>query len=546
MLKKRGIRALIITLLVALSASCFSLMFANLVSVFSSTKNAELPSATGAYSFDDIPFDQDGDGADSEDDIKNRLQTFRNSVYSNYSIFTIGSQGAWITFSMVACGYDAYYNGVIIENALNFDGKTVELTSDIKLTENHEYYNRYGWGSIYEFAGTFDGKGFTIENTALSSGTEVKVDGSDYHVLGLFGINSGEISNVRLLNTEVYIDSSDADSRAGTIVGYNDNTGWIRSCIVENVKFLSARFKSNCEVGSIAGINKGTIKNIIVDGKYEIGGKDGNGILNQDGMYACWHCADGSEPTNSLFIANVSTFGDYTEECKTPSETEPDVIKSNYQTADKASEGLANKGVISDSCGAGGKAWYQYNSGCGYNGDTSLTVYLRAFITWKTYSFSSNNASYGTVSHSSVTAPTGYHSVTNSGNNKVVYGTTVTPTAKDNCKFSNWSGNEESGFVANFEQSLITLTFSAIEGTKVNGNIIKEPITYTLNPGISVSVTRSADGSKLTYTFNSTSIVYTLIDAGNYFTTGNTTEYCSSEKTFTPTFAPKKFGIEFK
>ena len=49
MLKKRGIRALIITLLVALSASCFSLMFANIMSVLK-VEEPEKPKAS-SYSW---------------------------------------------------------------------------------------------------------------------------------------------------------------------------------------------------------------------------------------------------------------------------------------------------------------------------------------------------------------------------------------------------------------------------------------------------------------------------------------------------------------
>ena len=43
MTKNRGIKALIITLLIALSTSCFSLMFVNLVGVFTPAQNEHPP-----------------------------------------------------------------------------------------------------------------------------------------------------------------------------------------------------------------------------------------------------------------------------------------------------------------------------------------------------------------------------------------------------------------------------------------------------------------------------------------------------------------------
>lgn len=107
---------------------------------------------------------------------------------------------------------------------------------------------------ITAFGGELDGRGYSINNL------EIKQPQSDY--VGLVSNNSGTIENITLNNSSIA-----GNTYVGSIAGIN--TGTIRNINSD------AQIKALDYVGSIAGENKGTILDVIYTGEIE---SDGNNI----------------------------------------------------------------------------------------------------------------------------------------------------------------------------------------------------------------------------------------------------------------------------
>ncbi|MBP1543428.1 MAG: hypothetical protein J6A16_04970 [Oscillospiraceae bacterium] len=138
----------------------------------------------------------------------------------------------------------------LVNDGNSFNGRTVRLGCDIRL--NSGSFNEYGaydgdkssanyWTPIGRersyFSGTFDGNGYTVSGLYIST--------AEGHV-GLFGYNTGTISNVNVVDGSVR-----GGRRTAAVCGYN-RMGVIEGCY------------SDCYVyatwwgGGICGVNSGT------------------------------------------------------------------------------------------------------------------------------------------------------------------------------------------------------------------------------------------------------------------------------------------------
>lgn len=109
-----------------------------------------------------------------------------------------------------------------VYNGTDFSGDYFELGKDIILSGSWEPIGYYVYG--VQFAGTFDGKGFTISN--LTIGSDSGYDGSYSHA-GLFG-QVASSATIKNLNVSVNIYSSVSSSDVGALAGYS--AGKIINC----------------------------------------------------------------------------------------------------------------------------------------------------------------------------------------------------------------------------------------------------------------------------------------------------------------------------
>ncbi|WP_407444929.1 InlB B-repeat-containing protein, partial [Fibrobacter sp.] len=204
------------------------------------------------------------------------LKTFASYVNSGYRVNgkTNGS-----TYP-----YAAGVN-VVLTQDINCSG-TTGMTPIGTSTTNNKYY----------FTGTFDGQGYTISNLSIST---------DNKYVGLFGyVDGAEIKDVFINSSSIKGTGSDAESNkvdttkyyySGAIVGYL-KSGTVTGCATENTtvdggnhnyqawasggivgrneggtiemcSVTGGNVNGRTDVGGIAGINKGTIKNCLASAK---------------------------------------------------------------------------------------------------------------------------------------------------------------------------------------------------------------------------------------------------------------------------------------
>ena len=142
----------------------------------------------------------------------------------------------------------AYLAQQVNENNETYTGVFFELSGDIDLGGrewtpiSHSGHDKNGSpNKVTDFAGTFDGKGWTISNLTISTDRN----------LGLFGYSSGTIKNLYLDNVNI-----DSDFGIGAICA--NNSGTIEACGV-----LSGTLKivgnNGGSIGGICEDNSGTI-----------------------------------------------------------------------------------------------------------------------------------------------------------------------------------------------------------------------------------------------------------------------------------------------
>ncbi len=137
----------------------------------------------------------------------------------------------------------------LVNGGNNFEGKTVNLLSDIDL--NNKSWTPIGYDKTTSFKGTFNGGNHTVNGIA-------PVMHADSQVLGLFGDNSGVINDVIVSGTVSYSGDAIASVTIGGVVGMNRGT--IKGCrnyaSVTGVNTMSTGSTISLYIGGVAGYHR--------------------------------------------------------------------------------------------------------------------------------------------------------------------------------------------------------------------------------------------------------------------------------------------------
>ena len=437
MVKTRGVKILIVVLLSIFSIASFSLAATGII--YEINQKQTKPDAA-TYNL--------GNGIISTQDD-----------YDKYETYTIGS-------------LDGLYNfRDSIRNDFDFSGKNITLTNDINCNGSEIYIGEESSQYNDSFGGIFNGNGYTISNVSIDNSELLESKkGFFLHV------RSGAIiKNTKFKDFYYYIPTTTQEEPTYTGIVAYQNYGTIQNCIVTNCKFISDRYKTNCNVAAVAGENYGTVENCLVDGSYSIGGK-GKNIGNDDGLMSYYFVAKGNQAINSIFIASVNIVKNDKNDGKYVDA--PDVNDSmggsNYSSAADAYDSMSSN-IASKTGGDSGTSWYKYSVNTrGFNNSKTYCVYLRSFISWTTYTFAvTPNASgyitIGGVTKSQLIVPSNYDLVIESGNKLTIDLQDVKAEANEGYEFEKWtkSGNT---YTANFIVASVKLSFQEYDIEEQNSD----------------------------------------------------------------------------
>ncbi len=154
-----------------------------------------------------------------------------------------------------------------------------ELVSDIDGSDTINWNNGEGFKPIgtesAPFVGKFNGNGYRIIG--------IYINRTSTNDVGLFGISSGEISNVRLERCSI-----SGYNRVGGLVG--NNSGRITGCDVGGL--IEGKSRVGGITGNNSGIISGSTANIAVFGEGDdigglVGYNDGNSINTNNNILNC-------------------------------------------------------------------------------------------------------------------------------------------------------------------------------------------------------------------------------------------------------------------
>ena len=174
---------------------------------------------------------------------------------------------------------------VVNEDVLKSDGTVNEGT--------FKEWTPVGVGDDSSYTGIFDGKNHTISGLYFSNQDKVYV--------GLFGYNSGKISNVGILDSCFY-----GGADVGGVIGYNKKDGTVTNCY--NTGYVSGAAGL---VGGVIGYNRGTITNC-----YNTGGVSGDsyvgGVIGYNSGGTITNCYYNS----SIYTGNAIGYVDRNTTCE--------------------------------------------------------------------------------------------------------------------------------------------------------------------------------------------------------------------------------------
>lgn len=209
-------------------------------------------------------YDMDGDGSkDAVYEISNAGQLYWFAGLVNGSLSGVTQN----TSANVVLTADIVVN----ENVLKPDGTLNEGT--------FKEWTPVGVGDDSSYTGIFDGKNHTISGLYFSNQDKVYV--------GLFGYNSGKISNVGILDSCFY-----GGADVGGVIGYNKKDGTVTNCY--NTGYVSGAAGL---VGGVIGYNRGTITNC-----YNTGGVSGDSYVGGVSGYN-----SGGTITNCYYNSSIYT-----------------------------------------------------------------------------------------------------------------------------------------------------------------------------------------------------------------------------------------------
>ncbi len=143
-----------------------------------------------------------------------------------------------------AAGLKSLQEGTTAKPEANaYSGYLFELGANIDLSEVEGDWEPIGQTGAGQFAGTFDGKNFTIHNLKVNN-----TDESAHCSSGLFGWLQGKVLNVNVERAEVK-----GHHYVGTIAGYIEN-GSIENCKVNNAKLSCTSVNDDADGDKCGGI----------------------------------------------------------------------------------------------------------------------------------------------------------------------------------------------------------------------------------------------------------------------------------------------------
>jgi len=455
MIKQKGLKAVVIAMLIILSTSCFALLFVTIYKI--NAKNIkgnalDLGTLDGYYVITD-ELQKLADNYQKYDKfyIKSSSTHSADESFTTFMEFLKKS-----TYGISPDWKDDQYNGsdIVYDNTY-FEGKKVFLCSNVSVTVLPGFY----------FNGDFDGQGNTISYE--NSNVEVPDDAIE---IGRFCQELGEgakISNVRISNVQFTVAGGDKTKDCAGIVG--TNYGTVKNCIVQDISFISDEGQSDeCRVAGLVGINEGVISECMVVGTYYI-----ETVEDDDGIESHYFTTvvESEEAEYCIFAADVikGACAEDNDEALSPSEHDDSAISegfNNFEGCINAFNGM--NGKISQIVGDNGYAFYKYKStSYGYGGNYKYCVYLRSFIDWKTVTFEAEGN--GTVSRASIVVPSDYVSVnyttTTTENDSIfIYGSKVVATPNKGYIFDKWS-NSGNVHTASFVPETYKLKFRDATGS---------------------------------------------------------------------------------
>ena len=201
----------------------------------------------------------------------------------NDAVYEISNAGQLYWFAGIV-------NGTLSGVTQNTSANAV-LTADIVVNKNvlkpdgtlnegtFKEWTPVGVGDDSSYTGIFDGKNHTISGLYFSNQDKVYV--------GLFGYNSGKISNVGILDSCFY-----GGADVGGVIGYNKKDGTVTNCY--NTGYVSGAAGL---VGGVIGYNRGTITNC-----YNTGGVSGDSYVGGVSGYN-----SGGTITNCYYNSSIYT-----------------------------------------------------------------------------------------------------------------------------------------------------------------------------------------------------------------------------------------------
>ena len=177
-------------------------------------------------------------------------------------------------------------NIVVNKNVLKSDGTLNEGSS-------FKEWTPVGVGDDSSYTGIFDGKNHTISGLYFSNQDKVYV--------GLFGYNSGKISNVGILDSCFY-----GGADVGGVIGYNKKDGTVTNCY--NTGYVSGAAGL---VGGVIGYNRGTITNC-----YNTGGVSGDSYVGGVSGYNSGGTITNCYYNSSIYTGNAIGADDVNATCE--------------------------------------------------------------------------------------------------------------------------------------------------------------------------------------------------------------------------------------
>ena len=164
-----------------------------------------------------------------------------------------------------------------------------DLAGNYQLTENVDLTGTGNWAPIGQtgaasFTGTFDGDGYTIKGLTIEAASATQS-------YGMFGMISGTVKNLGLVDVNINVDQAAGVSIVGGFAGQINTIGSVENC------YVTGNISGNDSVGGIAGINNGTVTNSYANGNVS-GNHQVGGIVGQNNIGT-------ANVRNSYFIGNV-------------------------------------------------------------------------------------------------------------------------------------------------------------------------------------------------------------------------------------------------